>query len=122
MITPEVPDTITTFAVLAWVESGPIAMALGVSAEPMMATLSLTISSCASRLELSGTLAVVLDDEVDLLAGDGGAVLVHVHLDAGLDLLADRREPAGERQHHADLYVLGRSAGRDQRPDRQRNS
>src|SRR6516164_3459 len=32
-----------------------MAMALGVSAEPMTATLSLTMSSCASRLELSGT-------------------------------------------------------------------
>jgi hypothetical protein len=32
-----------------------MAMALGVIPEPMMATLSLTISSCASRLELSGT-------------------------------------------------------------------
>src|SRR5262245_10156002 len=32
-----------------------MAMALGVNAEPMTATLSLTMSSCASRLELSGT-------------------------------------------------------------------
>jgi hypothetical protein len=55
LITPEVPDTMTTFAVLPWVESGPMAMALGVSAEPMTATLSLTISSCANRFELSGT-------------------------------------------------------------------
>jgi hypothetical protein len=33
-------------------------------------------------------------------------------LDAGLNLLADRGEPAGERQHQTDLgTVLGQGAG-----------
>jgi hypothetical protein len=69
-----------------------------------------------------GNAGVILDDEVDLLAGDGGAVLVHVHLDAGLDLLADWGEPAGEWQHHADLHVLSKGAGGRQRRRRERNS
>src|SRR5439155_866780 len=47
----------------------------------------------------------------DLLAGDSSAVLVHVELDAGLDLLADGCEAAGERQHHANFDVLGQDAG-----------
>src|SRR5262249_56050236 len=73
-------------------------------------------------LGVVGNTAIVLDDEVDLLAADAGTVLVHVHLDAGLDLLADRGEPAGERQHDADLHVLSRSAGGRQRAPRERNS
>jgi hypothetical protein len=64
-------------------------------------------------LELSVQAGVVLDDQIDLLAADGRAVLVHVLLDAGLHLLADRGEPAGERQHQADLGgVLGDGASR----------
>ena len=74
-------------------------------------------------LGVVGHAGVVLDDEVDLLAGDGGAVLVHVELGAGLDLLADRREAARQRQHQADLRrVLGSGAGGRQRARGQRNS
>src|SRR5262249_59352664 len=66
---------------------------------------------------------MVLDDELDLLAADGGTVLVHVELDAGLHLLADGSEAAGERQHQADLGgVLGERAGRCQCARSQCNS
>src|SRR5262249_34888974 len=66
-------------------------------------------------LGVVGHAGVVLDDQIDLLAADGRAVLVHVLLDAGLHLLADRGEPAGERQHQADLgVVLGNGATRRQ--------
>ena len=54
----EVPAAITMAGTLASVASGAIASAAGVISKPaMMLTLSLTISSCARRLVLSGTLA-----------------------------------------------------------------
>src|SRR5260370_16907529 len=60
-------------------------------------------------LGVVGNAAIVLDDEVDFLAGNAGAVLVHVHLDAGLDLLADRGESAGQRHHDPALPVLSQT-------------
>ena len=113
MITPEVPETITTLAVLAWVESGPIAIALGVSAEPTTATLSLTISSCARRLELSGTPPSSLMMTSIFLPATVVPFFCGVELDAGLHLLADRREAAGQRQNEPDLGgVLSEGTGR----------
>ena len=54
----EVPAAITTSGILACVASGAAASAAGVTPKPAMKlTLSLTISSCASRLVLSGTAA-----------------------------------------------------------------
>ncbi len=51
---------------------------------------------------------VVLEDDLDLLAGDGVALLLHVELDRVLDLLAGRGLAAGHRQDQADLDgVLG---------------
>ena len=47
--------------------------------------------------------ANVLADDLDLLAGNGVAVLLHVGLDAVLDLDAGVGELSGERQHEADL-------------------
>src|SRR5262249_52775151 len=74
-------------------------------------------------LGIVGNAGVVLDDQVDLLAGDGRAVLVHIGLDAGLNLLANRREPAGERQHQTDLgRVLGQRAGGRECAGGKRNS
>ena len=52
----EVAAPITTSGTFACVASGPIASAIGVSPMPASTlTLSLTISSCAMRLALSGT-------------------------------------------------------------------
>ena len=52
----EVPAAITTSGILACVASGAAASAAGVTPKPAMnATLSLTISSCAAVLVLSGT-------------------------------------------------------------------
>jgi hypothetical protein len=51
----EVPAAITISGTLACVASGAAASAAGVTPKPAMkATLSLTISSCAMRLVLSG--------------------------------------------------------------------
>ena len=53
----EVPAAITTSGTLACVAIGAVAIADGVMPKPArMATLSLTTSSCASRLVTSGTL------------------------------------------------------------------
>ena len=59
-------------------------------------------------LGVVGHRAVVLEDDLDLLAGDGVAVLLHVELDGVVDLLAGRGLAAGHRQDQADLDgVLG---------------
>ena len=54
----------------------------------------------------SGDAGVVLDDQLDLAAGDGVAVLRHVELDRGLDLPAGGGRLAGHRQDQADLEGL----------------
>ena len=66
-------------------------------------TLSLTISSCARRLVTSGVRGVVLDDQLDLLAGHGVAVLRHVEPRGRFDLAAGGGLLAGHRQDQADL-------------------
>ena len=53
--------------------------------------------------DLGGDAADILADDLDLLAGDGVAVLLHVELDAVVELDAGIGELAGERQDHADL-------------------
>ena len=50
-----------------------------------------------------GNAAVVLEDHLDLAAGDGRAVLRLPELDRRLDLLAGRRRLAGHGQDEADL-------------------
>ena len=114
----EVPAAITISGILACVASGAAASAAGVTPKPAMKlTLSLTISSCARRLVLSGTARVVLQDDFDLLAGDGIAVLLHVELDRVVDLLAGRGLAAGHRQDQADLDgLLGVSRRERQHP------
>jgi hypothetical protein len=61
-----------------------------------------------------GHAGIVLQDHLDLLAGDGGAVARLVELHGGVDLLAGRGLLAGHRQDQADLHgVLGESARGD---------
>ena len=73
----EVPAAITTSGLWPAWPTEAAASAAGVAPKPaMMLTLSLTINSCASRLVLSGTAPVVLDDDFDLLAGDRRAILL----------------------------------------------
>ena len=62
-------------------------------------------------LGIVGDRAVILQDDLDLPAGDGVALLLHVELDRIVDLLAGRRLAAGHRQDQADLHAL-LSAGR----------
>ncbi|CCE10035.1 hypothetical protein BRAS3843_370020 [Bradyrhizobium sp. STM 3843] len=64
-------------------------------------------------LGVVGQRGVVLEDDLDLLAGDGVAVLLHVELDGIVDLLAGRRLAAGHRHDQPDLEgVLGGSRTR----------
>ena len=62
-----------------------------------------------------GRAGVVLEDEIDLLAGDRVAVLRDVKLGAGLLLLAGRGRRAGHRQDQADRHgvVVGARGARD---------
>ena len=54
-------------------------------------------------LGVVGNRGVILQDDLDLLAGDGVALLLHVELDGVVDLLAGRGLAAGHRQDQADL-------------------
>ena len=100
----EVPAAMTSSTTLASVASGATTSAAGVISKPAITlTLSLTINSCASRLVLSGTLAGIAQDDLDLLAGDRVAVLLHVEIDGGLDLLAGRGLLPRHRHDEADL-------------------
>jgi hypothetical protein len=95
---------------LPWVESGPIAIALGVSAEPITATFSLTISSWARRLELSGTPASSLMIRSSFLP----AMLVPCcwvySCTPACTCLPTGVKAAGERQNEADLTTSCASA------------
>src|SRR5262249_20464164 len=62
-----------------------------------------------------GNAAIILDDELDLLAGDGVALLLDVELGACRHLLADGGELAGHRDDQPDFDGLLRSG----RPERQ---
>ena len=69
-------------------------------------------------LGVVGNRAVILQDDLDLLAGDGVALLLHVELDRVVDLLAGRRLAAGHRQDQADLHGLLRLRRRKRQPRR----
>ena len=56
-----------------------------------------------------GVAGVVLDNDLDLLAGHRRAVLLHEELDGRLDLPAGRGEGAGHRQDEPDLDRFLRS-------------
>ena len=72
-------------------------------------------------LGVVGNGAVVLEQNLDLLAGDRRTMLLHVELDAGIDLLAGRSLRPGHRQDEADLdAVLRERAAGEQRCERQR--
>ena len=62
-------------------------------------------------LGVVGNRAVILDDEFDLLAGDGVAMLRHVELDGRRFLLAGRLLLARHRQNEADLDRVLRERG-----------
>ena len=62
----------------------------------------------------------ILADQLDLAAGDGVAVLLHVKLDAVVDLGAGIGELAGVRHHHPDLERLLRIGRRSDRANQQR--
>ena len=65
--------------------------------------------------------AVVLEDDLDLLAGDGVALLLHIELDRVVDLLAGRGLAAGHRQDQADLEsILGIRRRGEQRSQTER--
>jgi len=65
--------------------------------------------------------AVVLENHLDLLARNGRAMLLHVELHAGIDLLAGRGLRPGHRQNETDLHaVLCERAAREQRCERER--
>ena len=105
----------TTTGTLAWVASGAVASASGVRPKPGE-DRDLVVDDQLLRQPLGdvGHAGVVLDDELDLLAGDRVAVLLHVELHGRLDLAAGRGERAGHRQDQADLHgVLRESAGGD---------
>src|SRR5262249_15749933 len=58
-----------------------------------------------------GVAPVVLQDHLDLLAGDRRSVLLHPQLDSAVDLAPRRRERAGHGQDEPDLHgVLGERA------------
>ena len=62
-------------------------------------------------LGVVGDAAVIPDDELDLLAGHGVAMLRHVELDCGDDFLPGGADRAGHRHDEADLDgVLGGGA------------
>ena len=74
----DVAAAITTIGVLLCVAIGAVASASGVRPKPAStSTLSLTTSSCAIRRVVSAHAAVVLQDHLDLAAGDVVAVLRH---------------------------------------------
>ena len=66
-------------------------------------------------LGVVGNRRVVLEDDLDLLAGDGVALLLHVQLDGVVDLLAGRGLAAGHRQDQADLDRILRARRRQRR-------
>ena len=100
----EVAAAITTIGVLLCVAIGAVASAVGVRPKPA-STVDLVVDDQLLR-EAAGRVghaAVVLEDDLDLAAGDLVAVLRHAELDGGVDLAAGGRLRAGHRQDQADL-------------------
>jgi hypothetical protein len=61
------------------------------------------------RSDLEGG-RIVLDDELDLFAGNSDAMLVQIKAGAGRHLLAGARKRAGQRHDHADFDLILRKA------------
>ena len=61
------------------------------------------LSQALSHVRHAG---IILDDQLDLLAGNRVALLLHVELGGRLDLPARRRERPGHRQDQTDLERL----------------
>jgi hypothetical protein len=62
-------------------------------------------------LGVVGKGSIIPEDDFDLLAGNGVAVLLHIQLDRIVDLLAGRRLAARHRQDQADLDAFLRARG-----------
>ena len=109
----EVPAAITTSGTLAWVAIGAIASADRRQAEARQHG-DLVVDDEFLRQPLGdvGHAGVVLEDHLDLLAGDRGAVARLVELHRGVDLLAGRGLLAGHRQDQADLDGVLREGAR----------
>ena len=105
----EVPAAVTISGVLASVASGATAERRRRDAEAGE-EVHLVVDDQVLRdaLGIVGNGAVVLDDEFDLLAGDGVALLRHEQLGAGRDLLAGRLLLTGHRQNEADFDAVFR--------------
>ena len=69
-MTIDVPETITTVAVLLSLTKGAMASTFGVRPPPRMATLSEMISSWGYPLRIVGHAGVIPDDQLDLATGD----------------------------------------------------
>ena len=100
-------------------EIGAVASASGVRPKPASTwTFSLTIELLRDALGGVRDIAVVAHDQLDLLAGDLVAMLLHIKLGAALDLAAGRGERPGQRQDEADFHGVlrgGRKNGNGQR-------
>ena len=107
------PEIITTVGTLPSVAIGAIDMALGVVPAPRNGDMIVDHELLGEPLGIVGDAAVIPDDELDLLAGDGVAVLRHVELDGGGDFLPGGADRAGHRQDEADLdgVLRGGAAG-----------
>src|SRR3974377_72672 len=100
----EVPAAMTNSTTFASVASGATTSAAGGISKPAITlTLSLTISSCASRFVFAGHAGGVAQDDLNLFAGNRVAVFLHVKVDGGLDLFACRGLLTGHRHYEADF-------------------
>ena len=95
----EVAAFITTMNFLASADTSPAASAFGVSAKP--ARMSALVAHHEFLRQPLGDIgrnaAGILADELDLLAGDGVAMLLHIELDAVVHLGGGVGELAGIR-------------------------
>ena len=111
----EVAAFMLTMNFLACADTSAAASAFGVRSKPaMMSTLVAHDHLLRQALgDVRRDAAGVLADEFDLLAGDGVAVLLHVELDAVVDLGAGIGELSRIGHDHADLDgALGAAAVR----------
>ena len=115
----DVPAAITTSGTLAWVAIGATASAIGVRPKPAR-NGDLVVDHQLLRQPLGdvGHAGVVLQDDLDLLAGDRRAVARLVELHRRVDLLAGRGLLAGHRQDQADLHRVLRVGGRGEQRER----
>ena len=111
-MTIDVPDTMTTVAVLLALTSGAIASTFGVSAPADDGDLVGDDQLLGDALRNVGNAGVVPDDQLDLSACDHVAMLRHIEARTGHGLLADGAEHPGQRHHESDFdRFLRRNVG-----------